>query len=81
MPDSRLKNVFASVFGVEPSALSDADSPETVPGWDSVNHIQLCMAVEAEFGIELDPDELAELNTFRAFRERLQIPASETLDA
>ena len=81
MLESRLRNVFASVLGVEPSRLSDADSPETIAGWDSVNHIQLCLAVEAEFGIELDPDELAGLNSFQAFRERLENPASEAVDS
>ncbi len=73
--------MFASVLGVEPSRLSDADSPETIAGWDSVNHIQLCLAVEAEFGIEFDPDELAVLNSFQAFRERLENPASEAVDS
>ncbi len=81
MLESRLRNVFASVLGVEPSRLSDADSPETIAGWDSVNHIQLCLAVEAEFGIEFDPDELAVLNSFQAFRERLENPASEAVDS
>jgi acyl carrier protein len=70
--DSSLRSIFAAVFGVKASALTDADSPLTIEGWDSVNHIQLILALESEFGIQFDPDEIAELNSFGIIRERLE---------
>ncbi len=70
--DTRLRSVFAAVFGVESSSLTDADSPKTIEGWDSVNHIQLILAIEAEFGIRFDPDLIAELTTLGAIRKQLE---------
>jgi acyl carrier protein len=68
----RLRNVFAAVFGVEPTVLNDADSPETIEGWDSVKHIQLVLALESEFGMQFEPDEIAELIKFGVIRELLE---------
>ena len=69
--DERLRSVFASVFGLDPSRVQDDDSYETIPEWDSVNHINLILALEAEFGVEFDPGEIAELGSVAAIRARL----------
>jgi acyl carrier protein len=31
-----------------------------VPGWDSVNHVKLILAIEAEYGLRLEADEITE---------------------
>ncbi len=69
--DTRLREVFASVFGIDASQISDDDSYTTIPDWDSVNHIHLILSLEGEFGIQLDPGEIAELITVAAIKERL----------
>jgi acyl carrier protein len=38
--------------------LTDATTPDDVPGWDSVNHIKLLFALEAELGIGFEVQEL-----------------------
>lgn len=70
--DERLRDVFASVLGVDGAALGDEDSPDTIAAWDSIAHIQLLMAIEAEFGVEFDPGEIAELVSVSMIRQRLQ---------
>jgi acyl carrier protein len=69
--DDRLLSVFRGVFDPHLAALSDSDSPETIGGWDSANHVNLVLALEAEFGVEFDADEIAELTTVATIRERL----------
>lgn len=69
--DERLLAVFTSVFGLDPSRFRPGDSYETIPEWDSVNHINLILALEAEFGVEFDPGEIAELASVEAIRARL----------
>jgi acyl carrier protein len=32
--------------------------------WDSVAHLQLVVAIEDEFGIQLDPAEVVDLNSY-----------------
>lgn len=70
--DDRLREVFTSVLGIDSGSLGDSDSPDTLAEWDSVAHIQLLMAIEAEFDIEFDPAEIAELVSVRMIRDRLQ---------
>jgi acyl carrier protein len=69
--DSRLRKVLADVLGVDPSKLTDNDSPTTIPTWDSVGHIQLMLAIEAEFGVTFSPDLLATLTSVGAIRRHL----------
>lgn len=75
--DDRLRAVFASVFGIDAARLSNDDSYETIPEWDSVNHINLVLALEAEFGIQLDPGEIAELTSVAVIRARLDGTAAD----
>ena len=70
--DARLRNIFSAVFDVDASTLTDDDSPKTIEGWDSVKHIQLVMALEAEFPIQFEPDDIAGLTRFGAIRKRLE---------
>lgn len=69
--DDRLRAVCASVFNVEPSRLADDASPESIAEWDSLNHLTLVLAVEAEFGVTFEADEISALNTFSRIRERV----------
>lgn len=52
----RIRSVMAAVFGVADDAITDASTPETTAGWDSMNHLHLIVALDAEFGVSLDPD-------------------------
>ena len=70
--EPRLREVFASVFGIDPARLSPDASPASIPEWDSVSHIQLFLAIEAEFDTEFDPDEIAGLAAFGAIQQRLE---------
>ena len=70
--DDRLQAVFRSVLGPKVPDLSEDDSPETLEGWDSANHLGLMMALEAEFEIEFEVDEIANLTRVGAIRDRLQ---------
>ena len=69
--ESRLRNVFAAVLGVDPEGLSKDDSPQTIADWDSVNHIHLILALESEFGVAFDPGEIGDLVTVGAIADRL----------
>ena len=69
--DGRLRQIVASVFGVDATSVSEDDSPKTIGDWDSVNHIHLILALEAEYGIQFDPGELADLMSVAAIQRRL----------
>jgi acyl carrier protein len=68
---------MAAVLGVDRDALSDEDSPETIESWDSVAHLHLMLALEAEFDVRFSPDEIAGLTSVRSIKERLEQPGRD----
>lgn len=48
-----LTGIFRSVFGRADMVVSPALSARDVPGWDSFKQIEVMMAVEERFAIEL----------------------------
>jgi acyl carrier protein len=60
----RLAGCFQLVFpDIQESEIPSA-SQATVAAWDSVAAITLVNVIEDEFGIELNPDDLADLDSF-----------------
>jgi acyl carrier protein len=47
------------VFDNPSFQLRDDLPAEAVPGWDSLNHFNLIVGVEAAFGVEFTPEEIA----------------------
>ena len=42
------------------SPVTSESTAETVEAWDSVRHLNLMLALEAEYGFELSPEEMDE---------------------
>jgi acyl carrier protein len=48
----RLNEVFREVFDDEGITVQDETTAKDIEGWDSLEHINLIVAVESEFGIK-----------------------------
>jgi acyl carrier protein len=57
----------ARVFGVERAALSGATAYQSIPGWDSVNHLRLVMETERAFGVRYPLERIPSLTTLDDF--------------
>ena len=66
--EDRIYRTVAGVLGVPAAELSDESSPETIPVWDSLNHLNLVVALEGEFGISLTPEDAMEMRTLGSIR-------------
>jgi acyl carrier protein len=62
--EERIKDVMAKVFGVSADAIGAATSSQTVERWDSLGHMNLCLALEEEFGIELDVEQVSSMTSY-----------------
>lgn len=60
----RLMNCFQVVFPDMPEEQIQTASTATVANWDSVAAITLMNVIEDEFGMEMDLDDLADLDSF-----------------
>lgn len=59
--EERLTKVFRKVFQNDSIRLSHEMTSENIPGWDSLTHIDLIVAVEKEFGIRFTTREVSGL--------------------
>jgi acyl carrier protein len=58
MVEDRIKNVMAAVFEIPADQITEDSSQDTIELWDSLKHMNLVVALEEEFGIELTDDEI-----------------------
>jgi len=58
--EQRTRQVVAEVFGLPVDQVTLATSTETLPDWDSLNVLNVLMAIEGEFDVTVDPEEAAE---------------------
>jgi acyl carrier protein len=75
--ENRLTRCFSSVFPGLTSEEIRATSAESGGVWDSLSGVTLAAVVEEEFGVEIGPDVLPQLESFEAFRaffNRLNTP-------
>jgi acyl carrier protein len=70
--DVRIFRTIAAVLGVPVEELNDESSPDTVPSWDSLNHLNLVMALEGEFDISLSPEQALEMRNVAMIRAILR---------
>jgi acyl carrier protein len=57
----RLHRTVGQVLGVPAALLSDAASPITIHTWDSLNHLNLVMALEGEFQVSLTAQDVLDM--------------------
>lgn len=60
----KLNNIFCEVFSVEASALNADFVKNSVDGWDSVHQLSLTSAVEDEFDIMLDAEDILDFTSY-----------------
>jgi acyl carrier protein len=53
MISERLQQVILKELGLESYPLEDSTLASTVPGWDSLSHIRILLAVEEAYGIRI----------------------------
>ena len=71
-PLEGVTRVLADVFGVDPRDLHPASSPDTIESWDSVQHLNMIIALEQEFGVRFTPAEIEEAMSVQAIAGLIQ---------
>ena len=70
--EQKLKEVLARVFNVSIEAITDDASPDTIETWDSLRHMNLVLALEEDFGVELTDDQVVEILSYKLIKIVLQ---------
>ncbi|UBU14428.1 acyl carrier protein [Nonomuraea gerenzanensis] len=60
----RLRAVFRMALNLPPDADVDGLAYRAIPQWDSLAHMALIAAMEDEFSIMIDTDEMIDMSSF-----------------
>jgi acyl carrier protein len=66
-----LQDLFAHSLGIEKSMVNDDLAYRSIPEWDSVGHMALVAAIENEFDIMLDTNDILDMSSLKAARDIL----------
>jgi acyl carrier protein len=70
--EAALTQVMATVLGVPPAEIGPDASSDTIKGWDSLRHMNLVLALEQAFGVEIPDEDAAEITSYALIKVVLQ---------
>ncbi len=56
---------MADVFLLDVSEITENSSPDSIPQWDSIGHLNLVTAIEEEFGIKIEDEQITQMLNFK----------------
>jgi acyl carrier protein len=68
----RVRRIFSDVFQVPLEQVTPQSSPDTIETWDSLQHLNLVLALEQEFQIQFTPEEIEQLLSVELVTARLE---------
>ena len=68
MIDERIKQVMVAVFEVEADSICEDSSPDTIEAWDSLHHMNLVVALEEEFTVVFNDEQIGDLLNYKIIK-------------
>lgn len=67
--DQQIKDVLATVLRIDATQINEDTTTESVESWDSLQHINLIVAIEEEFDVQFEDGEIINMTSFSAIKE------------
>lgn len=61
--EEKIRQIAADVLELPVAKISPQSSTENVDSWDSVHHLNLVLALEQEFGLQFEPEEIDQMTS------------------
>ena len=55
----KVKEILATILEINQAEINETFSQQTCSNWDSLNHLNLIIALEEEFNVSFDPEEIS----------------------
>ena len=59
----QVRAMASDLFGVRAEQITAESSPQTLENWDSIQHLNLVLALEEKFGLQLSPEEIEQMKS------------------
>lgn len=66
--EDQTKNVMSTVFEIPIDSIDNNSSPDTIESWDSLKHMNLVTALEEEFNITFNDDEIFKMGSYSSIK-------------
>jgi acyl carrier protein len=62
--EDQIKRIMADVLDLDPETIDGGTARESLEAWDSLKHIMLCLALEEEFKISFEVQEIEAMMSY-----------------
>ena len=69
--ENKLRKTFGSALSVAEDKIDDSLEYNGIPEWDSIGHMTLISAIEDEFKISIETDDIIDFSGFKKGKEIL----------
>jgi acyl carrier protein len=70
--NERVKLVIGSILDLDPDSIDESTKADSTPSWDSMNHVRMVAALEEEFNVMFDVQEMQSLTSYGEITRALQ---------
>lgn len=71
MNSEKVLALMAEIFNVERELLNEDTSQKNLSAWDSLRHLNLIVALEDQFEVSFEPEQIAIMTSFATIMEEL----------
>ena len=68
----QVRGIASDVFAVPADKITAESSPQSIESWDSMQHLNLVLAIEERFGLQFEPEEIEEMKNVGAAAELVE---------
>lgn len=65
----QVREIVSDIFQIPIEQVNLDSSPETIEAWESIQHLNLVLALEQEFGVSFSPEEMATMLSVEAISQ------------
>ena len=59
----QVRQVVSDIFAVPAERIGAGSSPDTIDTWDSMQHLNLVLALEEKFSLQFSPEEMEQMRS------------------
>lgn len=62
----QVRSIASDIFGIPFDKIVAESSPQTIESWDSMQHLNLILAIEEKFGVQFEPEDIEQMQNIGA---------------
>jgi acyl carrier protein len=62
----QIRGIASDIFNLAPDSITAESCPENLEAWDSTQHLNLVLAIEDKFQLQLSPEDIEQMRSIAA---------------